>query len=755
MIPKVFREVIDLGDGREISIETGKLAKQAHGSVVVQSGKCMLLCTVVSNYTQSDVDFLPLTVDYREKFAAAGRYPGGFFKREARPSDGEVLTMRLVDRVLRPLFPKDYHAETQLMIQLMSHDENVMPDAMAGLAASAAIQLSDIPFETPISEVRVGRINGEFVINPTYDQLEESDIDMVIGASADSVMMVEGEMKEISEEEMVEAIKFAHDAIKIQCAAQVKLAEAFGKKETREYEAEREDEDLAKKIHDMAYDKVYAVAKAGSSKHERSASFAEIKEEIKATFSEEELADFGGMVSKYYSKAEKAAVRDLTLNEGLRLDGRKTTDIRPIWCEVDYLPSTHGSAIFTRGETQALATVTLGTSREANQIDMPSFEGEERFYLHYNFPPFSTGEARPIRGTSRREVGHGNLAQRALKGMVPADCPYTVRVVSEVLESNGSSSMATVCSGTMALMDAGVQLKKPVSGIAMGLITDVDSGKYAVLSDILGDEDHLGDMDFKVTGTEDGITACQMDIKVKGLSYEILVKALKQAQVGRLHILKILVDTIAQPNADVKPHAPKMITRVIPNEFIGALIGPGGKVIQELQKTTKTTIVINEDPITEEGIVEILGTDQAGIDAVLAKIDSLMFKPVVGEVYEVKVIKMLDFGAVVEYTQAPGNEVLLHVSELAWERTENVSDVVNMGDIIEVKYFGVDPKTRKEKVSRKAILPKPEGYVARPPRDHNDRGGRDNRGRDNRGRDNRGRDNRRDDRKPREDRKED
>ncbi len=730
MIPKVFKEVIDLGDGREISIETGKLAKQAHGSVVVQSGKCMLLCTVVSNYKQSDVDFLPLTVDYREKFAAAGRYPGGFFKREARPSDGEVLTMRLVDRVLRPLFPKDYHSETQVMIQLMSHDEDVMPDAMAGLAASAAIQLSDFPFECAISEARVGRVNGEFIINPSRAQLEESDIDMMIGASADSVMMVEGEMSEISEEEMVEAIKFAHEAIKVQCAAQLRLAEAFGKKEVREYEPEREDEALAQKIHDMAYDKVYAVAKAGSSKKERGLAFSEIKEEIKASFSEEDLEDFGDLVSKYYGKAEKAAVRDLTLNEGLRLDGRKTDEIRPIWCEVDYLPSTHGSAIFTRGETQALATVTLGTSRESNQIDMPSYEGEETFYLHYNFPPFSTGEARPIRGTSRREVGHGNLAQRALKGMIPEDCPYTVRVVSEVLESNGSSSMATVCSGTMALMDAGVQLKKAVSGIAMGLISDADTGKYAVLSDILGDEDHLGDMDFKVTGTADGITACQMDIKVKGLSYEILVNALKQAQDGRLHILEKLTDTIATSNEDVKPHAPKMVTTTIPGDYIGALIGPGGKVIQELQKETNTTIVINEDPVTEEGLVEILGTDQSGIDAVLAKIDSITFKPKVGSVYEVKVIKMLDFGAVVEYNEAPGNEVLLHVSELAWERTENVSDVVNMGDVFDVKYFGLDSRTRKEKVSRKALLPKPEGFVERPPR--NDRGGRNDRGRNDR-----------------------
>jgi len=733
MIPKVFKEVIDLGDGREISIETGKLAKQAHGSVVVQSGKCMMLCTVVSNYEQKDLNFLPLTVDYREKFAAAGRYPGGFFKREARPSDGEVLTMRLVDRVLRPLFPKDYRSETQVMIQLMSHDEDVMPDAMAGLAASAAIQLSDFPFECAISEARVGRVDGKFVVNPTRSQLLESDIDMMIGASADSVMMVEGQMKEISEEEMTEAIQFAHEAIKEQIAAQLRLAEAFGKKEVREYEGEREDEDLEKKIYDMAYDKVYAIAKAGSSKQERGTAFSEIKEEIKATYSEEELEDIGDLISKYYRKAEKAAIRDLTLNEGKRLDGRKTDEIRSIWCEVDYLPSTHGSALFTRGETQALSTVTLGTSRDSNIIDMPSHEGEETFYLHYNFPPFCTGEARPIRGTSRREVGHGNLAQRAIKGMIPEDCPYTLRVVSEVLESNGSSSMATVCSGTMALMDAGVQLSKPVSGIAMGLISDADSGNYAVLSDILGDEDHLGDMDFKVTGTADGITACQMDIKVKGLSYDILVKALKQARDGRLHILEKMTDTIAAPNPDVKPHAPKMVTATIPGDFIGALIGPGGKVIQELQKTTGTTIVINEDPVTEEGIVEILGTDQSGIDAVLAKIDSITFKPEVGSAYEVKVIKMLDFGAVVEYIEAPGNEVLLHVSELAWERTENVSDVVNMGDVFDVKYFGTDPRTRKEKVSRKALLPKPEGYVERPKR--NDNRGRDNRGRDNRNRD--------------------
>ena len=746
MIPKVFREVIDLGDGRTISLETGKLAKQAHGSVVVQMGKAMLLCTVVSNYKQSPVDFLPLTVDYREKFAAAGRYPGGFFKREARPSDGEVLTMRLVDRVLRPLFPKDYHSEVQVMIQLMSHDEDVMPDALAGLAASAAIQLSDFPFECPISEARVARVNGEFIINPNRTQLAASDIDMMIGASADSVMMVEGEMDEISEEEMADAIKFAHEAIKVQCAAQIRLAEAFGKKETREYEGEREDDELAAKINDFCYDKCYAIAKKGTSKAERSAAFSEVKEELKASFTEEELEEYGDLVGKYFNKSQKNAVRELTLSEGLRLDGRKTDEIRPIWCEVDYLPSVHGSSIFTRGETQALATVTLGTSRDANKIDMPSYEGEENFYLHYNFPPFCTGEARPLRGTSRREVGHGNLAQRGLKGMIPEDCPYTVRVVSEVLESNGSSSMATVCAGTMTLMDAGVQMTRPVSGIAMGLISDGD--RYAVLSDILGDEDHLGDMDFKVTGTSEGITACQMDIKVKGLSYEILVNALKQARDGRLHILGKLTDTITAPNEEVKEHAPKMINRRIPNELIGAFIGPGGKHIQELQKETETTIVITEDADTEEGIIEILGTKPEGIEAVVARIESMLFKPVVGNSYEVKVIKMLDFGAVVEYVEAPGNEVLLHVSELAWQRTENVSDVVNMGDIFKVKYFGLDPRTRKEKVSRKALLEKPEGYVARPPRDDKRSGGRDNRGRDNRGRD------RRDDRKPREPRKE-
>ncbi|WP_286967982.1 polyribonucleotide nucleotidyltransferase [Flavobacterium sp. UBA4854] len=707
MIPQVSQEIIDLGDGRSISIETGKLAKQADGSVVVRLGNCMLLATAVSARTSNPgVDFLPLTVDYREKFAAAGRFPGGFFKREARPSDSEVLTMRLVDRVLRPLFPDDYHAETQVMIQLMSHDENVMPDALAGLAASAALAVSDIPFYNLISEVRVARIDGKLVINPSREELEKSDIDMMIGASMDSVAMVEGEMKEISEAEMVEAIKFAHEAIKVQIVAQQKLRAKLNSQEYRTYEGEIEDEAVYAKVKAAAYDKCYAIAQEASGKAERGEKFAAVKEEAKALFTEEEYtenADLAGLVGKYFYKTNKEAVRNVILEKGIRLDGRKTTEIRPIWCETDYLPSVHGSSLFTRGETQALATVTLGTSKEANQIDSPSEQGEEKFYLHYNFPPFSTGEAKPLRGTSRREVGHGNLAQRALKNMIPADCPYTIRVVSEVLESNGSSSMATVCAGTMALMDAGVQMTKPVSGIAMGLITDGE--KFAVLSDILGDEDHLGDMDFKVTGTADGITACQMDIKIEGLRYDIMEQALAQARDGRLHILGKLTETIAAPRAEVKAHAPKIITRTIPGNFIGALIGPGGKVIQELQKATGTTIVINE--VDEQGVVEILGTNPDGIKAVLAKIDSLTFKPQVGEAYEVKVIKMLDFGAVVEYAAAPGNEVLLHVSELAWERTENVADVVKMGDVFQVKYLGVDPKTKKEKVSKKALVPRP------------------------------------------------
>lgn len=702
MIPQVKREIIDLGDGRSISIETGKLAKQADGSVVVRMGNAMLLATVVANKEAGEgVDFLPLTVDYREKFAAAGRFPGGFFKREARPSDQEILTMRLVDRVLRPLFPKEYYCEVQIMIQLMSHDENVMPDALAGLAASACLAVSDIPFDGPISEVRVGRINGEFVINPNRTELEQSDMDIMVGASRDFVAMVEGEMNEVSEKEMADAIRFAHEAIKNQIEAQERLKAQVGKG-IRTYHIPEENQEIAKKIYDFCYDKCYAIAKEDTSKHERSDKFAAVKEECEALFSEQELEEYSSLISKYFGKAQKEAVRNLILNENIRLDGRNTTQIRPIWCEVGYLPSPHGSSVFTRGETQALATVTLGTSREANVIDIPSEQGEEKFYLHYNFPPFSTGEARPLRGTSRREIGHGNLAQRALKKMIPADCPYTIRLVSEILESNGSSSMATVCAGTLALMDAGIQMVKPVSGIAMGLITDGD--KYAVLSDILGDEDHLGDMDFKVTGTKDGITACQMDIKIKGLTYEILEKALAQAKEGRMHILGKITETIAIPAENVKPHAPKIVKIEMPKEYIGAFIGTGGKNIQELQERTKTTIVVEE--VGELGVVEILGTDAEGIKEAQEAVYAVSFEPKEGEVYKVRVARLVDFGAFVEFV--PGKDSLLHISEIAWERIEKSSDVLKEGDIIEVKYLGIDSKTKKSRVSRKVLLPKPD-----------------------------------------------
>src|SRR5690554_4455636 len=708
MIPKATQETIDLGDGRTILIETGKLAKQADGSVVVRSGNCMILATAVAAKTANPgVDFLPLTVDYRERFSAAGRFPGGFFKREARPSDQEVLTMRLVDRCLRPLFPDDYHAETQIMLQLMSFDENVMPDAMAGLAASAALAVSDIPFYNLISEVRVGRINGQLIVNPTKQQLESSDLDMMIGASKDSVCMVEGEMDEISEAEMIEAIKFGHEAIIVQIEAQERLRAALNPG-YRDYEQEATDETIEKAVHDFAYDKFYAIASEASAKHERNEKFEAIKEELLAQYSEEELEEKQELVLKYYYKTQKEAVRNLVLDQGIRLDGRKTTDIRNIWCEVDYLPSTHGSSIFTRGETQALATVTLGTSREANVIDLPSEQGEERFYLHYNFPPFSTGEAKPLRGVSRREIGHGNLAQRALKNMIPEDCPYTIRLVSDVLESNGSSSMATVCAGTMAMMDAGVQIKKPVSGIAMGLITD--GNRFAVLSDILGDEDHLGDMDFKITGTKDGITACQMDIKIDGLRYDIMEQALQQAHEGRLHILGKITETIAKPIPTVKAHAPKIIKIEIPKDYIGAVIGPGGKNIQALQAETETTIVINEEG--DLGIIEILGVFQEGMDKAIQTIQNQIFAPVEGEIYTVKVTKMLDFGAVVEFV--PGKDSLLHVSEFDWKRIENPSDVLKEGDVLDVKYLGLDPKTKKPKVSRKALMPRPPRPEGKP-----------------------------------------
>jgi len=701
MNPKVFSETIKLSDGREIIIETGKLAKQAHGSAVIRMGDCMILATVVSSYEESSLDFLPLTVDYREKFAAAGRFPGGFFKREARPSNEEILTMRIVDRVLRPLFPKDYHAETQVMLQLMSHDKNVMPDSLAGLAASTVLSLSDIPFDGPISEARVARVEGSFIINPSKSQLEVSDIDMMVGATEDSVVMVEGEFDQISEEDMIKAIEFSHVEIIKQIKAQKDLAKQLGiSEEKREYTKATEDKNLEEKIEKEYYEKCYEIAKKGLPKSERSDLFNNLKEELLSTFSEEEIEEIGKLINNYFSQTQKKAVRELVLNEGIRLDGRKSSEIRPIWTETNYLPSTHGSAIFTRGETQALASVTLGTSREANVIDLPTDQGEETFYLHYNFPPFSTGEARPLRGTSRREVGHGNLAQRALKKVMPIDCPYTVRIVSEILESNGSSSMASVCAGSIALMDAGVKIKKNVSGIAMGLITDNE--KHAVLSDILGDEDHLGDMDFKVTGTEDGITACQMDIKIKGLKHEILIEALNQAKEGRLEILKKLNDEISKPNETVKDHAPKMVKVEIKKDFIGIVIGPGGKNIQELQKETETTVVINEED--EKGIVEILGVDQDKIDNAIERIKSMVFEPVNGEKYNVTVVKILDFGAVIEFV--PGKEALLHVSEIAWERVEKVTDYLNIGDKIEVKYLGTDPRTRKPKISRKALLKK-------------------------------------------------
>ncbi len=707
MKPQPIIETIQFSDGRTITIETGVLAKQADGAVVVRMGNTVILATVVSaRDANPSVDFLPLTIDYREKFSAAGKYPGGFFKREARPSNDEILTMRLVDRVLRPLFPKDYHAETQVMIQLMSHDENIMPDALAALAASAAIAITDIPMEQPISEVRVARIDGKLVINPSRQELQLADIEMVIGATEDSVMMVEGEMNEISEKEMIEAIRFAHEAIKDQCAAQKRLAKKVSESTTfRDYPKAEQNDEIKAKVFEIAYQKSYEVAKLGLGKQERKEKFSEIKAELENNFTEEELKESKGLISSYFNKSQKEAVRNLTLEEGLRLDGRKTTDIRDIWSEVNYLPSTHGSALFTRGETQALATVTLGTSKDASIINTPTNDDLEKFYLHYNFPPFSTGEAKPLRGTSRREIGHGNLAQRALKRMIPENTPYTIRIVSDVLESNGSSSMATVCAGTLALMDAGIQIKKPVSGIAMGLISNVENGKYAILSDILGDEDHLGDMDFKVTGTADGITACQMDIKVKGLSYEILEDALSQARDGRLHILGKILETIATPNETLKATAPKILTIKIKKEFIGAVIGTGGKVIQEIQLDTKTVITIQE--IEDYGLIEIFGTDQAGMDEALNIINSITFEPEVGGVYSAIVKSIKPFGAFVEIKK--GVEGLVHISEIDWSRLENVEDALSVGDKIEVKYIGADPKTGKMRLSRKVLLPRPEG----------------------------------------------
>lgn len=700
-------EEIRLEDGRSIILETGKLAKQADGSVVVKMGGTMLLATVVgAKEVRDGVDFMPLTVEYREKFSSVGKIPGGFIKREGRPSDDEILTMRLVDRVLRPLFPDDYHAEVQIIINVISYDGTVLPDSLAGLAASAALAITDIPFKNPISEVRVVRIDGKLAINPNLTDLKKADIDMMVGASKDSVVMVEGEMGEVSEQEMIEAIKFAHEAIKEQIAAQERLAEKVGKAfPKREYNHEENDEALEKQIHEELYNTLYETSKTPSAKHERTEKYNNIITEWKESkFSEEELAEKDALINKYYSKTKKEAIRQVLLDEGIRLDGRKPQEIRNIWCEVDYLPSTHGSSIFTRGETQSLSTVTLGSSLDVDRIDSIVEEYSKKFYLHYNFPPFSTGEARPIRGTSRREIGHGNLAERALKRMLPEDNAYTIRLVSDILESNGSSSMATVCAGTLALMDAGIKIKKPVSGIAMGLITDLDSGKYTVLSDILGDEDHLGDMDFKVTGTKDGITACQMDIKVTGLSYEILEKALLQAKEGRLHILGKMLETISEPNENLKPTAPKLITLKIKGDYIGAVIGPGGKIIQELQAETNTTISIEE--VEGMGIVEISGTDQEGIDLAISKINDITFEPEVGASYKGKVISIKPFGAFVEIKK--GTEGLVHISELEWHRVNDVEDVVKIGDIIDVKYVENDKKTGKMRLSRKALLPKPE-----------------------------------------------
>ena len=721
----IVKKTIKLSDGREIEIETGKLAKQADGSVVVKMGKTMLLATVTcAKEAREDVDFMPLSVEYKEKYASAGRYPGGFLKREGRPNDSEILVSRLIDRALRPLFPDDFHAEVFVTVNLISAEKEIMPDALAGLAASAALAVSDIPFNGPISEARVARINGEFVINPTFAQLLEADIDIMVAATLDNIMMVEGEMKEVAEADMLAAIKFAHEEIKKQCQAQIELMEAVGKTQKRAYCHETQDEELRAAIHEFCYDKCYQIAKAASAKHERTDAFEAVKAEFVATLSEEDAAAKKIMINRYYHDVEKEAMRNLILNEGIRLDGRGTKDIRPIWCEVDYLPATHGSAIFTRGETQSLTTVTLGTRLDMKSIDEVLVEGSEQFVLHYNFPPFSTGDAKPYRGTGRREIGHGNLALRALKFVVPKgeENPYAVRVVSDILESNGSSSMATVCAGTLALMDAGIKIKKPVSGIAMGLISGGKSGKFAVLSDILGDEDHLGDMDFKVTGTKDGITATQMDIKVDGLSYEILEQALEQARQGRLHIMGEMMKTMSEPRAELKPHVPRIVQIVIPGEFIGAVIGTGGKVIQEIQKTTGTTITITEQDGT--GVVDIFGDNKDNMDAALAWIKGITTVPEAGTVYNGKVVSILEFGAFVQIL--PGKEGLLHISELDWKKVEKVEDVVNVGDMVEVKLLEMDPKNGKMRLSRKALIEKPEGYVE-PERRPRPEGGRPSR----------------------------
>lgn len=706
MLYNATQKVIQLSGGREIIIETGKLAKQADGAVVVRQGDTMLLATVVAaKEPKPDCDFMPLSVEYKEKYAAAGRFPGGFLKREARPSDYEILIARLIDRALRPLFPSDFHAEVFVTVNLISAEKDIMPDALAGLAASAALAVSDVPFAGPISEVRVSRINGEFVINPTFSQNENADLDIMVGATYDNILMVEGEMKEVSEADMLEAIKFAHTEIKKHCLAQMELSKELGKDVKRTYCHETNDEDLRQKVIAETYDKAYAIARERSAKHERTDKFEALEEEFCSQFTEEELVEKRPLIKRYFhDDVVKKAMRNMILDEGIRLDGRHTTEIRPIWCEVGYLPCAHGSAIFTRGETQSLTTVTLGTKLDEKQVDEVLVKGTEQFVLHYNFPPFSTGEARASRGLSRREIGHGNLAWRALKPMVPVgeENPYAVRVVSDILESNGSSSMATVCAGTLALMDAGVKIKKPVSGIAMGLITDPATGKYAILSDILGDEDHLGDMDFKVTGTKDGITATQMDIKVDGLSYEVLAKALEQAKQGRMYILGKILETIPEPRADYKPFVPRIVQITIPQEFIGAVIGPGGKVIQEIQKQTGTTITITEKD--NKGYVDIFGEDKGALDSALARIKEIVAIPEVGEVYNGKIRSIVAFGAFVEIL--PGKDGLLHISEIGNKRYETMEETgLKEGDMIEVKLIGIDPKNGKLKLSRKVLLP--------------------------------------------------
>jgi polyribonucleotide nucleotidyltransferase len=713
----------DLGDGRTITVETGKLAKQADGSVVVKMGNTMLLATAVSApEAKPGVDFMPLTVDYREMFASTGRIPGSFFRREAKLTDAEVLTSRLVDRALRPLFPEDYHADTQVLIYLISSDKTINPDCLAGFAASAALAVSDIPFNGPISEVRVGRIDGKFVLNPTIEQMASSDIDMMVAGSAKDIMMVEGEMKEVGEADMLEAIKFAHEGIRKMISAINELASQVEKsKVKRTYSHETNNDELRDKVKAATYDKVYAVAnKKNPNKHQRKDDFKAVFTEFWESLPAEEQTDENkSLAKKYYHEVEYHAIRNMVLNERYRLDGRGLSDIRPIWSEVNYLPMAHGSAIFTRGETQSLTTVTLGTKRDAQMIDTPMWQGDANFLLHYNFPPFSTGEAKPMRGTGRREVGHGNLALRALKNQLPDDNSYTIRIVSDILESNGSSSMATVCAGTLALMDSGIKIKKPVSGIAMGLITD-STGKYAVLSDILGDEDHLGDMDFKVCGTRDGITAVQMDLKVDGLPYEVMAQALEQAKEGRAHILGEMMKTMSEPASDLKDHAPRVVQLQIPREFIGAVIGPGGKIIQEMQRETNTIIVIEEKG--DLGIVDIVSANKEDINKAVQRIKGIVAVPEVGSVYEGKVKSIMAFGAFVEFL--PGKDGLLHISEVDWKRLDSLEGILKQGDMVQVKLLEVDPKTGKFRLSRKALLPKPEGFQERPPREQRDRGPR-------------------------------